>query len=235
MTTTVTSRPIRLTFALVVTPVMRWAIAVHSVPDGQAWRSACTCGQSLWNGRFIATGRCTGYGQQIGAPPYTVEAADLRAAVALALSVQTGWAMAAYALRPRRCWRSPPSTWPPRITAATTAGFLGLLTVESDERWPRWCSPLASLPGPRHAWTTRKGRRDARGTDRRRLGLAQLAGRLHQDPAGLQSCCPAGDHAAPHRPSATWHRPAARAIPDRRCRDRPGPTMTTAHQTWRRP
>jgi leader peptidase (prepilin peptidase)/N-methyltransferase len=83
MTTTVTSRPIRLTFALVVTPVMRWAIAVHSVPDGQAWRSACTCGQSLWNGRFIATGRCTGYGQQIGAPPYTVEAADLRAAGAV--------------------------------------------------------------------------------------------------------------------------------------------------------
>jgi hypothetical protein len=239
MTTTVTSPPLRLAFSLAVTPVLRWAFAVRSAPDDQPWCNACTCGQPLWTGPAI--GRCTGCGQHIGTPPHTVEATAGIVAVTLALNGPTGWAQAAYALRPRRCRCSPSSTWPPLCACRTASpppqpldsSVCSLLKTTGDGR----AAGRRSLPCPglRHAWATRITRRGARGTDRRRAGSAQLAGRLQQDSAGLQCYRRAGDHAAPHRPSATWRRLAARAVPDRRCRDRPDPIMTTVHRTRRRP
>jgi hypothetical protein len=76
-----TARP-RLLAALALTPVPRRAIAVHSVPDDQPWRSTCACGRPLWASAARPTGRCTGCGQRVGAPPYAVEAAAGIAAIA---------------------------------------------------------------------------------------------------------------------------------------------------------
>jgi leader peptidase (prepilin peptidase)/N-methyltransferase len=123
--------------------VLRWAIAKHSVPDDEPWRTTCTCSRPLWASSIAPTGRCTGCGQRIGAPPYAVEALAVLAAIALPLSGQTGWALAAYA------WWAATMTvlafvdlavmrLPHRITAACTAGFLGLLAADGDPRaWQR--------------------------------------------------------------------------------------------------
>ncbi|GAA0447836.1 prepilin peptidase [Actinoplanes capillaceus] len=143
MTTTVMSRPIRVVSALAVTPVLRWAIAVHSVPDDRPWRSACTCGQPLWTGAVAPTGRCTGCNHRIGAPPYAVEAVAGLVTAALALTGQTGWALAAYAW-----WAATMLVLafvdlavlrlPHRITVAASVGFLGLLAVDGDgHAWRR--------------------------------------------------------------------------------------------------
>jgi len=120
--------------ALAVAPLLRHAIAVHAVPDDQPWRTACPCRKPLWPHAISPSGRCAGCGVRIGAPPYTVEAATLVGAAGLLLSGLGGFTLAAF-------------TWwtatmialafvdlavmrlPHRITAAATAGFLGLLAL----------------------------------------------------------------------------------------------------------
>lgn len=143
MTITTTPRRARLLFALAITPLLRWAIAAHSVHDDQPWRTTCSCGQPLWASTTAPTGRCTGCGQRIGAPPYTVEAASLLAAVALALTGLNGWVLAAYAW-----WAATmivlafvdlaAMLLPLRISIASAAGFLGLLAAAGDQHaWRR--------------------------------------------------------------------------------------------------
>nr|GID90285.1 hypothetical protein Ade03nite_92090 [Actinoplanes derwentensis] len=120
--------------------MLRWAIAAHSVPDDQPWRTACTCGRPLWASTAAPTGRCTGCGQRT---PYTVETATVLAAVALTLTGQSGWTLAAYAW-----WTATmivlvfvdlaAMLLPLRISITSTAGFLGLLAVAGDHHaWRR--------------------------------------------------------------------------------------------------
>jgi leader peptidase (prepilin peptidase)/N-methyltransferase len=140
---------LRLLPALTVTPILRWLIAVHSVPDDQPWRSTCTCGRPLWTSATRPSGRCTGCGYRIGAPPYTVEAAAALGLAVLTLSARIGWELAAYAW-----WTAAMIVLafvdlavmrlPHRITIAATAGFLGLLTLTGDAHaWRR--AALAGL------------------------------------------------------------------------------------------
>ncbi|KAB1116825.1 prepilin peptidase [Micromonospora aurantiaca] len=143
MTLTAAPRRVRLLPALTLVPLLRWTVAVHSVPDDLPWRAACPCGQPLWTNAIRPSGRCTACGHRIGPPPYTVEAAAAVAAVALVLSGRTGWALAAFAW-----WAAgmivlvfvdlAVMRLPHRITASTTAGFLGLLAATGDPRaWTR--------------------------------------------------------------------------------------------------
>jgi leader peptidase (prepilin peptidase)/N-methyltransferase len=143
MTTTTTARRAGLLFTLAITPLLRWAIAAHSVPDDQPWRTACSCGRPLWASTAAPTGRCTGCGHRLGAPPYTVEAATVLAAVALALTGQSGWTLAAYAW-----WTATmvvlvfvdlaAMLLPLRISITSAVGFLGLLAAAEDHHaWRR--------------------------------------------------------------------------------------------------
>ena len=142
-TNTMPRRLPRWLLALTITPLLRWAIAVHSVPDDEPWRTACSCGRPLWASTTAPTGRCPGCGQRIGAPPYTVEVTTGIAALALLLTGQTGWALAAYAW-----WTATmivlvfvdlaAMLLPLRISAASAAGFLGLLAAAGDPHaWRR--------------------------------------------------------------------------------------------------
>jgi leader peptidase (prepilin peptidase)/N-methyltransferase len=138
MTTTRNRTGVRaLLPALAVAPLLRHLVAVHAVPDDQPWRATCGCGRPLWPDAIGPSGRCAGCRQRLGAPPYTVEPAALALTAALIVSGPTGWALAAY-------------TWwaagmlvlafvdlavlrlPHRLTAVTTAGFLGLLAATGD-------------------------------------------------------------------------------------------------------
>jgi leader peptidase (prepilin peptidase) / N-methyltransferase len=142
---TVTAAPprARLLPALALVPLLRFAVAVHSVPDDEPWRTPCSCGQPLWANAIRPSGRCAGCGQRIGAPPYAVEAAAALVAIALPLSSRTGWILAAFAW-----WAAGMIVLffvdlavlrlPHRITAVTAGGFLGLLAVSGDPRaWQR--------------------------------------------------------------------------------------------------
>jgi leader peptidase (prepilin peptidase) / N-methyltransferase len=92
-----------------VTPFLRWAVLVHSVPPDEPWRRACPhCGTRF--GALGPAGRCAGCDRRIGAPPYAVEVVALAAAALVAVAVVTGgrspweavafagWAAAAVAL-----------------------------------------------------------------------------------------------------------------------------------------
>ena len=136
ITTTVRHRP-RLLPAIAVTPLLRWTIAGHSVPDDQPWRTACPCGEPLWDSAVPISGRCPGCGQRIGPPPLTVEATAVLAAFGLLASGLTGWPLAAYAW-----WATGMIVLafidlavlrlPHRITAITTAVFLALLAADGN-------------------------------------------------------------------------------------------------------
>ncbi|MFD6694199.1 prepilin peptidase [Micromonospora aurantiaca] len=120
--------------ALAVVPLLRHTIAVHAAPDDQPWRTACPCGKPLWPHAIGPSGRCGGCGVRVGAPPYAVEAATLAGAAGLAVSGLGGFALAGYAV-----WTAAMIVLafvdaavmrlPHRITAAATAGFLGLLAL----------------------------------------------------------------------------------------------------------
>jgi leader peptidase (prepilin peptidase)/N-methyltransferase len=122
--------------ALAVVPLLRYAVAVHAVPDDQPWRTACACGQPLWPNTIGPSGRCAGCGVRIGAPRYTVEAATVVGAAGLLLSGLGGFALAAYAW-----WTAAlivlafvdlaVMRLPHRITTAATTGLLGLLALDS--------------------------------------------------------------------------------------------------------
>lgn len=137
MTTTIAPRRIGVRTALpalAVVPLLRYAIAVHAVADDQPWRAACPCGKPLWPNAIGPSGCCAGCGVRVGAPPYAVEAAALLGAAGLAVSGLGGFALAAYAW-----WTAAMIVLafvdaavmrlPHRITAAATAGFLGLLAL----------------------------------------------------------------------------------------------------------
>ncbi len=126
-------------------PLPRWAIAVDRMHADQPWRAACACGRPLWSNAVLPPGLRTGGGRRIGAPPYTVEAVAALAAIALPLS---GWLLAAFA------WRAAGMSMlafvdlavmrlPPRITAVTAAGFLGLLPTSNDP--PAWQRAIAAV------------------------------------------------------------------------------------------
>lgn len=129
--------------ALAVVPLLRYAVAVHAVPDDQPWRCACACGQPLWPNAIRPTGRCTACGQRLGAPAYAVEAAAVAVTVGLVVSGRTGWALAAFAW-----WAAgmialffidlAVMRLPHRITAVLTGGLLGLLAFTgSRDTWLR--------------------------------------------------------------------------------------------------
>lgn len=122
--------------ALAIAPLLRHAIAAHAVPDDQPWRTACECGKPLWPNTIGPSGRCGGCGRRVSAPPYTVEAVTLVGAAGLAWSGLGGFVLAGYAW-----WTAAlivlafvdlaVMRLPHRITAAATAGFLGLLALGS--------------------------------------------------------------------------------------------------------
>ncbi|MEU4593278.1 prepilin peptidase [Micromonospora aurantiaca (nom. illeg.)] len=137
MTTTTAARRIGIRMALpalAVVPLLRHTIAVHVVPDDQPWRTACPCGKPLWPHAIGPSGRCARCGVRVGAPPYAVEAATLAGAAGLAVSGLGGFTLAAYTV-----WTAAMIVLtfvdaavmrlPHRITAAATAGFLGLLAL----------------------------------------------------------------------------------------------------------
>ncbi|GAA1625839.1 prepilin peptidase [Catellatospora bangladeshensis] len=119
--------------ALAIVP-LRYAIAVHVVPDDQPWRAACPCGKPLWPNAIGPSGRCVECGVRVGAPLYTAEAAMLLGVAGLAVSGLGGIALTAYAW-----WTATMIVLafvdaavmrlPHRITATATAGFLGLLAL----------------------------------------------------------------------------------------------------------
>ncbi len=147
MTTTAAPARPSLLPALALAPVLRWAIAVHSVPDNQPWRTACGCGRPLWTNAIRPSGRCPGCGRRLGAPPYAVEAAAMLTAITLLLSGPTGWTAAAFAW-----WAAgmivlafvdlAAMRLPHRITTVSTAGFLALLAAGGDPR--AWLRAIAA-------------------------------------------------------------------------------------------
>jgi leader peptidase (prepilin peptidase)/N-methyltransferase len=123
---------------LAVTPLLRWLIAHHTVPNGQPWRTTCEgCGNPLWPAACRPTGRCGGCRARCGPPPYLVEAVALTAAATLAASAARGWPLAAHA-----AWAAGAVTLaftdiavrrlPHRVTAATSIAFLTLLLPVQD-------------------------------------------------------------------------------------------------------
>jgi leader peptidase (prepilin peptidase)/N-methyltransferase len=121
--------------ALAVVPLLRWLIAVHTVPTDQPWRYHCPgCTTRLWPTACTPSGRCRRCGQRVGAPPYTVEILAVAAAGLLAWSTPAGWLLAAHtwwaagmlalALVDAAALRLPH-----RITLVTTVGTVGLLAA----------------------------------------------------------------------------------------------------------
>jgi leader peptidase (prepilin peptidase) / N-methyltransferase len=92
-----------------VTPLLRWAVLVHSVPPEEPWRSGCphcatgfSPAQALDGlGALLPAGRCAGCGDRIGARAYAVELAALAAAGLVAVAAVAGgrspWEAVAFA------------------------------------------------------------------------------------------------------------------------------------------
>ncbi|MPZ26082.1 MAG: prepilin peptidase [Micromonosporaceae bacterium] len=87
-----------------VTPVLRWAALVHSVPAEQPWRTGCPhCATPFTaaRGALRPTARCPGCGQPIGPPAYLLELVTVLAAGLVAVTVLGGrwspWAAVALA------------------------------------------------------------------------------------------------------------------------------------------
>lgn len=122
-----------LGYVVAVTPLLRWLVAHHTVPDGQPWRTRCgTCTTAVWPAACAPSGRCRTCHARVGALPYVLEGVAAAAVALLLWSGVRGWELAAY-------------TWwtagmlvlafidaavlrlPHRLTIATTAGTLLLL------------------------------------------------------------------------------------------------------------
>jgi leader peptidase (prepilin peptidase)/N-methyltransferase len=125
-------------YVLAVTPLLRWAIAHHTVPTGQSWRTTCQqCDTALWPAACRPTGRCGNRQTWCGAPPFLVEAVAVGTVAALALSPLRGWPLAAHT-----AWAGGAVTLaftdlavrrlPHRVVAATSIAFLTLLLPAQD-------------------------------------------------------------------------------------------------------
>jgi leader peptidase (prepilin peptidase)/N-methyltransferase len=85
-------RPRWLGAAVLVTPLQRWAVLVHSVPPEQPWRTGCPYCEAPLEPLAGPAGRCRACGRRIGPAPYVVEAATLVAAALVAVAaVGGGW------------------------------------------------------------------------------------------------------------------------------------------------
>jgi leader peptidase (prepilin peptidase) / N-methyltransferase len=127
-----------------VTPLLRWAVLVHSVPPEEPWRGACPHCDTRFRPPTLAAllpaGRCAGCGRRIGAPGYVVEVAALAAAGLVVIAVVgggrspweavafAGWAAAAVALS---FVDLAVHRLPDRLTLPATAWVLGWLGVEA--------------------------------------------------------------------------------------------------------
>lgn len=85
-----------------VTPLLRWAVLVHSVPPDQPWRRGCPqCNTPFRLSPLLPAGRCGSCGQRIGAPAYLLELAALAAAALVVVAVVAGgrsaWGAVAFA------------------------------------------------------------------------------------------------------------------------------------------
>ncbi len=124
--------------AVLVAPVLRWLVVVHSVPGGQPWRDRCPeCGAPP-SPVASPSGRCTGCGRRQGAPPWLVEVATVVAAALVvvtaiagrwpvaAIVALTGWAAVAVALT---FVDLAVHRLPDRLTLPAAAWVLGWLAV----------------------------------------------------------------------------------------------------------
>ncbi|MFY1635480.1 prepilin peptidase [Solwaraspora sp. WMMB335] len=74
-----------------IMPLLRWAVATHSVPAGDPWRTGCPqCQAPIRVSGPLRTlsplGRCGACGARIGAPPLAVEIAAVAALTGLVLA-----------------------------------------------------------------------------------------------------------------------------------------------------
>lgn len=76
-----------------VTPLLRWAVLVHSVPPDQPWQAGCRhCATPFRTARGALRpgARCPGCGKPIGAPGYLLELATALAALLVAAALLGG-------------------------------------------------------------------------------------------------------------------------------------------------
>ncbi|GAA1026176.1 A24 family peptidase [Virgisporangium ochraceum] len=122
---------------LLITPLLRAAVAIHAVPAGTPWRRCCdSCGDPLSSRVFYPAGRCGFCRARIGAPPFWLEAvtavaiADIGALVAagrlsllesLAVAWWVGWAI------PLAFIDAAVHRLPDRLTYPAAAGTVALL------------------------------------------------------------------------------------------------------------
>lgn len=77
--------------SLLITPLVRAAVAIHSVPAGTPWRSSCdSCGDPLSTRAFWPAGRCGSCRARVGAPPFLVEAVTVVAVAGIGVLVGLG-------------------------------------------------------------------------------------------------------------------------------------------------
>lgn len=85
--------------AVPVTPLLRWAVLIHSVPPDEPWRTACpacTTPLTAAGGALRPAARCASCGHRIGAPAFLLELATVAAAALVALALLGGdWPAAA--------------------------------------------------------------------------------------------------------------------------------------------
>lgn len=108
MTERIRTRPPGRVVAVPVTPLLRWAVLVHSVPAGEPWRRSCLhCDAPLLHpsalGALGPAGRCPQCQRRVGAPPYLLELTTVVVAALVTVGVVGGasawsfWAVLALA------------------------------------------------------------------------------------------------------------------------------------------
>lgn len=139
-----------LGYAVLVTPLLRWLVAHHTVAHGQPWRTRCGhCATMLWPRACLPAARCGDCHRRVGAAPYTLEAVAVVAAGLLALAGLHGWVLAAYT------WWSATmlvlaftdaavGRLPHRLTATAAAGWLALATPAGAPAAAWWSALVAA-------------------------------------------------------------------------------------------
>ncbi len=144
---------------VLLTPLMRAAVAFHAVPAGQPWRRACDrCGTPLrypWlSTAFAPTGRCPACDARIAAPAYLVEIATAVAVAVLVVAGRPVWETVAFAW-----W----AAWaialvfvdvavrrlPDRLTYPAAAGTIALLGVAAliERQTDAWLRAVIAAAG----------------------------------------------------------------------------------------